>query len=187
MLHLIASAEPFKVKVEGAELAYGSGQLNPTKALHPGLIYDMDNESYIRFFCTRGLDSSKIAKITGQNVNCSSFEPAKGADALNYPSMHIQLNNFKSKDISAVYYRTVTYVGEGKSVFKAKVHSPKGLSITVVPDTLIFSRPNQKKSFKVKLEGNFVEDESWYLSGSFVWGDSRHTVRSPILVYRPRP
>lgn len=178
------SAKPFKNKIDGAELATGSGLLNPTKALNPGLIYDINEESYIKFLCKEGYGGSNISKITGKNVNCSNLEKAKGTDGLNYPSMHIQIED--TTHISAVFYRTVTYVGEGKSVFKAEIRSPEDLTVRVSPDTLNFIEPKQELSFNVTLKGKFMEGKAnKYLSALLTWrDDAKRSVRSPILVYR---
>ncbi|KAG8376688.1 hypothetical protein BUALT_Bualt09G0089900 [Buddleja alternifolia] len=181
---LMTTTKAMKIKPLEAELASGSGQMNPTKALNPGLIYDIGIGSYISFLCKEGYSNKDIALLTGsKKYNCSSFPSAKGTDGLNYPSMHLQVGNPQS-NFSALFYRTVTNVGDGKSIYKAKVKSPKGLSITVTPNILVFSRPNQKKSFKVTLKGNFFHKRSYHHSGSLVWSDSKHNVKSPILVYR---
>ncbi|KAK3043541.1 hypothetical protein RJ639_002120 [Escallonia herrerae] len=180
------AAKPMKIKPIGAALASGSGQINPTKALHPGLIYDLDMTSYIQYLCKEGYNSTTVALLTGgkRRYNCSSFKPAQGSDGLNYPSMHIQLDSPNS-DISAVFYRTVTNVGLANSVYKVKVKTHKGLSVSVFPETLTFDRLYQKKSYKVVVKGKFIEDNSWMLSASVAWSDSKHFVKSPILVYRP--
>ncbi|KAI3447480.1 hypothetical protein Pfo_004145 [Paulownia fortunei] len=179
---LMTTSKTMKIKPAEAELASGSGEINPKTALHPGLVYDIDTISYISFLCKQGYKSKDIALLTGSKIyNCSNVPQAKGADGLNYPSIHLQVKNNESA-ISAVFYRTVTNVGVGKSAYKAKVKSPKGLSIEVTPNILTFDRPNQKKSFKVILKGKLLQKKSWYLSGSLVWSDSKHNVRSPVLV-----
>lgn len=174
-----------KIKPIGLALASGAGLINPRRAVDPGLIYDIDVNSYISFLCKEGYNGSDIGLITGNKTkNCSSLPSAKGTDGLNYPSMHIQLTNPNS-NISAVFYRTVTYVGQDKTLYTAKVKSPKGLSVAVVPKTLYFTKQYQKKSFKVMLKGHFIGEKSWFLSASLVWSDCRNNVKSPILVYRP--
>ncbi|KAG8374137.1 hypothetical protein BUALT_Bualt11G0099600 [Buddleja alternifolia] len=179
---LMTTSKPMKIKPVGAELASGSGQINPKTAVHPGLVYDIDTVSYISFLCKEGYKNEDIALLTGnKKFNCSTVPRTEGSDGLNYPSIHLQLNNTETP-ISAVFYRTVTNVGTGKSAYKAEVESPEGLSIKVTPDILTFDQPNQKQSFKVILKGKFQQKTTWYLSGSLVWSDSRHNVRSPILV-----
>ncbi|KAL7092214.1 hypothetical protein ACP275_12G151800 [Erythranthe tilingii] len=181
---LMTTSKPIKVK-EGGELASGSGQINPKMAVHPGLIYDINTTSYVGLLCKQGYKDKEIALITGSGkYNCSKIQRGKGADGINYPSINLQVKNRES-NISAVFYRRVTNVGVGKSVYKARVESPKGVSVKVVPDILLFSRPDQKRSFKVTLKGKFVDEDSRYLSGSLVWSDTKHEVRSPILVSLP--
>lgn len=161
----------------------GSGQISPVKALHPGLLYDIKMDSYIAFLCKQGYNSTNIGILIGsKSFNCDSVKPAPGTDGLNYPSMHIQLLGPNSK-ISAVFYRTVTNVGYGASTYKAKVTAPKGLSVEVTPDTLQFSQLHQELSFKVVLNGPPMETQT--LSAVLEWSDSKHSVRSPIVVFKP--
>ncbi|KAL1541375.1 hypothetical protein AAHA92_25605 [Salvia divinorum] len=179
---IMTTSKRLKITPIGAELASGSGQLNPKAAVNPGLIYDINLVSYISFLCKEGYQDKDIALLTGsRKYSCSSVPQAKGADGLNYPSIHLQVKEDDS-DIAGVFYRTVTNVGTGSSTYKAKVTSPDGLSIKVTPNVLTFTRPNQKRSFKVTLEGKLPAIESWFLSGSLLWTDSKHKVRSPILV-----
>ncbi|PSS02742.1 Subtilisin-like protease SBT4.15 [Actinidia chinensis var. chinensis] len=182
---LMTTATPMKIKQQDAELGSGSGQINPVKALHPGLIYDISMSSYISFLCKQGYNSTTIHLLTGGKklYNCSTLRPARGTDGLNYPSMHLQLPHPNST-ISAAFYRTVTNVGYKNSVYTAKVKSPEGLEVTVVPTTLSFNRLRQKRSFKVLVKGKFVEEDAWILSALLEWSDSKHSVRSPIVVYR---
>ncbi|KAK6126334.1 hypothetical protein DH2020_039906 [Rehmannia glutinosa] len=181
---LMTTSTPMKIKPLECELASGSGQIDPVKALHPGLIYDIDTISYISLLCRLGYTSKDIALLTGNNkYNCSKIPQAKGADGINYPSIYFQVK-IRESAFSAVYYRTVTNVGVGKSAYKAQVESPKDLSIEVNPNVLTFERPYEKKSFTVTLEGKLPQNET-YMSGSLVWSDSKHnSVRSPVLAVR---
>ena len=43
-------------KILAAEFAYGSGQINPTEAVDPGLVYDASKEDYINLLCSLGYD-----------------------------------------------------------------------------------------------------------------------------------
>ncbi|KAF8403248.1 hypothetical protein HHK36_011349 [Tetracentron sinense] len=184
---LMTTATEMKIKGMDAEFGYGSGQINPIMAVHPGLVYDMQTSSYISFLCKEGINGTALARINvGSLVNCSSFPAAQGVDGLNYPSMSVHIANLNDS-ISAVFYRTVTNVGYAKSVYKATVTSPKGLSVTVIPDTLRFNRLHQKKSFKVVLNGRPLNNGTQSLSASLEWSDLRRSVRSPILVYTPPP
>ncbi|XP_073151934.1 subtilisin-like protease SBT4.15 [Henckelia pumila] len=182
---LMTTATQMRATPLGAALSSGSGQIHPRAALHPGLIYDIDTEEYISFICKEGYNNTAVALITGnKKYNCSNVRRAKGDDGINYPSIHTQLDK-NVTEFSAVFYRTVTHVEDCKAVYKAKVRSPKGLSIKVIPDILRFDESNEKKTFKVSLSGIFLDKKTWYLSGSLEWwSDSKHNVRSPILVYK---
>ncbi|KAI9154572.1 hypothetical protein LWI28_028269 [Acer negundo] len=185
---IAAPATPLKIKPEDAELGSGSGQINPRRAAHPGLVYDITMSSYISFLCKEGYNDTNIGKLIGgkEKQTCSSFKPALGTDGLNYPSMHTQLNVTASR-ISAVFYRTVTHVGFGNSVYNAIVTSPKGLSVQVLPSTLKFNKLHQQKSFKVVVKGGPMKNGTQILSALLEWSDSRHSVKSPILIYKPIP
>ncbi|KAI3442847.1 uncharacterized protein J3R85_000539, partial [Psidium guajava] len=172
---LMTTAMPMKIKDQFAELSSGSGQINPVKAVNPGLVYDITMRSYISFLCKEGYNGTTIALLTGgkKKFNCSSFKRAHGTDGLNYPSMHLQLTD-TSASISAIFLRTVTNVGSGKTVYKARVTAPEGLSIQVIPDTLEFDKLHEKRSFKVVVEGGRVKKGTHIMSGSLEWSDSRH-------------
>ncbi|KAG6403815.1 hypothetical protein SASPL_136048 [Salvia splendens] len=165
---IMTTSKRLKITPIGAEFASGSGQLNPKAAVNPGLIYDIDLVSYISFLCKEGYQDKDIALLTGsRKYSCSSVPQAKGADGLNYPSIYLQVKGDELV-IAGEFYRTVMNVGTGNSTYKAKVTSPDGLSIKITPSVLTFTQPNQKRSFKVTLEGKPPAVEAWYLSGSLL-------------------
>ncbi|KAL0316118.1 UNVERIFIED_CONTAM: Subtilisin-like protease SBT4.15 [Sesamum radiatum] len=182
---LMTTSKPMKIKPVEAELASGSGEINPRAAVHPGLVYDIGTDSYVSFLCKQGYNSKDVTLITGsKNYNCSNITQAIGADGLNYPSIHLKVDNTNTV-ISAVFYRTVTNVGIGRSTYVVDIEPPEGLTVEVTPNILRFFRLHQKKSFKVTLEGKNIDKNMWYLPGSISWSDSKHHVRSPILVSFP--
>ncbi|XP_019426825.1 PREDICTED: subtilisin-like protease SBT4.15 isoform X1 [Lupinus angustifolius] len=182
---LMTTATPMSIKDNSAELGSGSGQINPLRAIHPGLLYDMNMNSYIAYLCKEGYTNTNIDILIGsKGFNCSTIAPPpQSTDGINYPSMHLRILSPDS-EISAIFYRSVTNVGQANSTYKAIVTAPKGLSIEVVPDILQFSRVRQELSFKVVLKGPPMPMEVNILSASIEWNDSRHSVRSPILVYK---
>lgn len=175
-----------KKKSDDAGLASGSGQINPTRAVHPGLIYDLNLSSYTRFLCKEGYNSTAIGRLIGRKkkFNCSTIRPAQGVDGLNYPSMHFHLTNESS--IFAIFHRTVTNVGFEKSIYKATVQSPKGLSVRVFPGVLTFSTSHQTRSFTVLVKGS-MQNGDRMLSALLEWSDTKHSVKSPIIVYKQLP
>ncbi|KAF9620027.1 hypothetical protein IFM89_010643 [Coptis chinensis] len=48
---------------------YGSGHVDPEKALDPGLVYDLTTEDYIDFLCASNYSQKDIAVITSRPVN----------------------------------------------------------------------------------------------------------------------
>ncbi|KDP39759.1 hypothetical protein JCGZ_02779 [Jatropha curcas] len=180
---LMTTATPMKIKDVDTDLGAGSGQMNPVKAVHPGLVYDISVSSYLSFLCKEGYNSTTIGKLIGgeKKYNCSSFKPAKGTDGLNYPSMHLQLKN-NMTSISAVFYRTVTNVGYATSVYKATVKAPKHLSVKVEPETLTFTSLKEKKDFKVIVKGGPMPNEMESCSALLEWSDNMHCVKSPIVI-----
>jgi hypothetical protein len=87
-----------------AEYAYGAGNINPLKALNPGLIYDIGALDYIKFLCGEGYNTKLLHLITGDNSSCSRATKGIVFD-LNYPTFSILLSS--SKSFSQVYHRTV--------------------------------------------------------------------------------
>ena len=174
-----------RVNTEG-EFAYGAGQVDPRRALSPGLVYDMNDMSYIQFLCLEGYNGSDIAILVGsKSINCSSLIPGLGYDALNYPTFQLTLNT-KRKTTAGIYRRTVTNVGPAKSVYNATIKAPKGVEIMVIPSTLSFSRSLEKKSFKVVVKANQTSVKvGSMVSGYLAWKNPRHVVKSPIVIYSP--
>ncbi|KAK8612030.1 hypothetical protein V6N13_132063 [Hibiscus sabdariffa] len=181
---IMTTAKPMSRRVnKDAEFAYGAGQLNPSRAINPGLVYDIDEMSYVQFLCHEGYSGSSIAHLIGtKSINCSSILPGFGYDALNYPSMQLNMKNGQQQTVG-VFRRRVTNVGSSP-VYNATIKAPKGMKITVRPMSLLFTRPLQKRSFKVVVRANSTATSKYtVLSASLVWKSGHHTVRSPIVVY----
>jgi hypothetical protein len=166
-----------------AEFAFGAGQVNPTRALNPGLIYDMDELGYVQFLCHEGYNGTTLSILIGSPINCTSLVPGFGHDAINYPSMQLSVKNNTESTIG-VFSRTVTNVGPASTVYNATIKSPKGVEITVKPTSLIFSHTMQKKSFKVVVKAKSMINMK-ILSGSLIWRSPCYIVRSPIVIYSP--
>ncbi|KAK7340156.1 hypothetical protein VNO77_20850 [Canavalia gladiata] len=181
---IITTAKPMSRRVNNeAEFAFGSGQLNPTRAVSPGLVYDMDDLGYIQFLCHEGYNGSSLSALVGSRVNCSSLIPGLGHDAINYPTIQFSLKSNKGTRIG-VFRRRVTNVGPAPTIYNATVRSPKGVEIIVKPTSLIFSKTMQKKSFKVVVKATSYASKR-DLSGSLIWRSPRYIVRSPIVIYTP--
>ncbi|XP_028779752.1 cucumisin-like [Neltuma alba] len=176
---LMTTAAPMNPELNPeAEFAYGAGQINPIKALSPGLVYDISESDYVRFLCGQGYGTKTLRRITHDVINCKKIKN-ETARSLNLPSFAFQTSI--SKSFSIVFHRTVTNVGAAMSVYKAKVIVPSSLlTIQVTPDVLSFSYVDEKKSFKVTIEGRITVP---IVSASLIWDDGNVQVRSPIVVY----
>ncbi|XP_035837246.1 subtilisin-like protease SBT4.15 [Helianthus annuus] len=185
---LMTTATTMKVNTKDMALASGSGLINPTKARSPGLVYDINTSAYIRFLCKVGYNSTTLAILIGgkKTYHCNNFKPTKGVDGLNYPSIHLQVES-NVTTFSVVFKRVVKNVGDEKVTYKAQVASPKGLSIKVEPSKLSFDKLNKKRAFTVVVEGKFDRKDASLLSGSLVWKNDKHSVVSPVVVYRYIP
>lgn len=160
------------------ELAYGSGHVNPVKAISPGLIYHAHKQDYVNMLCGMGYDSKNMRLITGENSQCPKNSTFSAKD-LNYPSMAVKVP--PNKPFKVEFPRRVKNVGPAPSIYKAEVTttSPR-LKVRVIPNVLSFRSLYEEKHFVVSVVGKGLE---LMKSASLVWSDGRHLVKSPIVVY----
>ncbi|KAM1176106.1 hypothetical protein ACFX2I_028381 [Malus domestica] len=158
--------------------SYGSGHINPLKALNPGLVYETSKDDYIKLLCSI-LDESKVRLISGDKRPCPAKNDKILAKDLNYPSMAV--NILAETSFLIQFQRTVKNVGHANSIYKAKTISKPGINIKVVPQVLSFKSLNEKKTFNVTVFGRSIPLLT-RVSASLVWTDGTHSVRSPILV-----
>ncbi|XP_066391995.1 subtilisin-like protease SBT4.9 [Miscanthus floridulus] len=132
---LITKATPMNTPGNAGtnDLKYGSGQLKPTKARDPGLVYDASEGDYIAMLCTQGYNATQLALIVGSNAtacsNGTTTMAAASASDLNYLSMAARVEPGKS--FTLVFPRTVTNVGaSGVAVLEFSAQTPKA-SFTV--------------------------------------------------------
>ncbi|MBA0745851.1 hypothetical protein Gogos_008410 [Gossypium gossypioides] len=162
-------------------LAMGAGHINPNKALHPGLMYDVIVEDYVNLLCALKFTAEQIKIITKSSPNnCSN--PSLD---LNYPSFIAYFNDKNAKSSSRTmkeFRRTMTHVGEGSSTYIATVTPIKGVKVTVEPDKLVFMAKNEKKIFKLSIERPSQTAEAVSF-GHLTWEviGGKHVVKSPIV------
>ncbi|XP_054796520.1 cucumisin-like [Prosopis cineraria] len=174
---LMTSARPLNPRINrDAEFAYGAGQIDPVKAVNPGLVYDAGEIDFVRFLCGQGYSTRTLQLVTGDSSSCSVS--AKASD-LNYPSFALPTHP-SNVNVGGNFSRTVTYVGSEKSTYKATVTGPPGLKIQVNPNVLSFTSRGERQSFVLSVEGSL---EASIVSASLVWSDGDIQVRSPIVVF----
>ncbi|CAD6260013.1 unnamed protein product [Miscanthus lutarioriparius] len=89
--------------------ATGAGQVNPDKALDPGLVYDIAPAEYIGFLC--GMYTSKeVSVIARRSIDCSTITVIPDR-MLNYPSITVMLPSTTNPTAPVVVSRTVKNVG----------------------------------------------------------------------------
>ncbi|XP_047337955.1 subtilisin-like protease [Impatiens glandulifera] len=163
--------------------AVGAGHVNPSKAVDPGLIYDLTAEDYVPYLCGLNYTNNEIKAITKQSVDCSIVGSIYEAE-LNYPTFEVSLRNLSSR-----YNRTVTNVGPKNSTYKVGIEIT-GVSIEVVPKTLHFSEAGQKLTYEVIFKNKKSDHDRAqssnpsFVQGSLVWKSlySKHVVRNRISV-----
>lgn len=153
---------------------YGSGFVNPTRVLNPGLIYDLQPQDYRSFLCSLGYDQKSLHHITGDNATCNSQTPSTPYE-LNYPSITV-LNLRGAFSVN----RTVTNVGRQRCVYEAMVSPPRGVNVTVQPRRLVFERYGQRLSFNVRFQ--VVAPSKAYGFGFLTWRSKKQRVMSPLVV-----
>ncbi|XP_033142735.1 subtilisin-like protease SBT3.13 isoform X2 [Brassica rapa] len=173
------SGEPIFAEGSNKKLAdpfdYGGGLVNPQRAAHPGLVYDMGIEDYINYMCSKGYNDSSISRVIGKKTKCPTPKPS--ILDMNLPS--ITIPNIE-KEVTLT--RSVTNVGPIKSIYKAVIESPLGITLTVNPTTLVFSSEDKKVlSFTVKAKTSHKVNTGYFF-GSLTWTDGVHDVKIPVSV-----
>ncbi|KAL0314874.1 UNVERIFIED_CONTAM: Subtilisin-like protease SBT3 [Sesamum angustifolium] len=109
-------------------LGIGAVQVDPNRALDPGLIYDATMQDYANL-------------------------------------------------------RKHSNVGNGPAAYKVKVEEPNGSTITVSPQTLMFTRKYEKQSYSLTIRYT-ISSEFVLAPGAITWieENGKHTLRSPTVV-----
>ncbi|KAF4391377.1 hypothetical protein G4B88_016687 [Cannabis sativa] len=153
---------------------YGSGHIQPNRAMDPGLVYDRTVNDYLNFLCAHGYNKTSLQLFYNKPFKCSkSFTLAN----LNYPS--ITVTDLSSKSVTVT--RIVKNVGS-PGTYKAYVKAPIGVYVYVKPTILEFTKVGEEKKFEVLFKPKFVGKPKDYVFGQLKWSDGKHYVRSPIVV-----
>lgn len=162
------------------EISYGSGHVNPARAIVPGLVYETSREDYIKLMCSLGCTRDNIKQISGEISACpvkSKYVPVKD---MNYPSLAASVAAIKPFNVS--FRRTVKNVGLPNSIYRAQISRNPRLKVEVVPNILAFRALRETKTFTATVSGSGLRGKS-IESSTLVWSDGTHIVRSPIVVH----
>ncbi|XP_073128273.1 subtilisin-like protease SBT5.6 [Henckelia pumila] len=150
---------------------YGSGHIQPSKAVDPGLVYDASYTDYLLFLC------NNRSNTFDRDFTCPQDVPSPSN--LNYPSLAISnLINIGSLSVT----RSVTNVGTQNSSYSLILNTPPGYVIEISPQTLNFSSLGEKQSFSITVTAGTNASEFAYAYGSYSWSDGIHLVTSPIML-----
>lgn len=156
---------------------FGSGHVNPAKALSPGLIYDISKQDYAKFFCSLNylLDQVKL------NIDCS--EKFADIGELNYPSFSVF---FKGNRTMVQYSRELTNVGPANSIYGVTVDAPPSVAVTVNPRRLVFRRVGEKHKYTVTFTDKSDKKSNVQATfGWIMWSNNDYKVRSPVAFAWP--
>ncbi|KAL5982113.1 hypothetical protein ACLOJK_016182 [Asimina triloba] len=180
---LMTTASPINQKYRAFD--YGSGLIDPVKAIDPGLVYDANEGDYIKMLCSEGYNTTQLELISGQKVvNCTSSMPSAPTKDLNYPSMTLSVR--PTGPFFANFTRTLTNVGYANSSYRARIIPRPQFKVRIRPNRLAFKALGEKTTFVVIVAGamkNYQGRPQAALDASIVWSDGIHTVKSPIVVY----
>ncbi|KAI9195943.1 hypothetical protein LWI28_019614 [Acer negundo] len=52
------------------EFGFGTGHIDPVKAISPGLVYEAFEDDYVKFLCSIGYTTTELRSITGDDSSC---------------------------------------------------------------------------------------------------------------------
>jgi subtilisin family serine protease len=171
-------------------LDFGSGHVHPQKAMDPGLIYDISTYDFVDFLCNSNYTANSIEVITRKTADCSGAKRAGHVGNLNYPSLSTVFQQYGKHEMSTHFIRTATNVGDPNSVYKITILPPRGTTVTVEPEKLVFRRVGQKLNFLVRVQAREVKLSPGSMSvksGAIVWSDGKHNVTSPLVITMQQP
>ncbi|XP_057779799.1 subtilisin-like protease SBT3 [Salvia miltiorrhiza] len=159
-------------------LGIGSGQVDPNRALDPGLVYDASPQDLVNLVCSMNFTPNQTQTIIKSNYNCSN-----PSSDLNYPSFVALIPASEAgRTSSQRFQRSVTNVGEGAATYKVMVEAPVNTTVTVRPQTLVFGKKYEKQRYSLTIR--YSGDRSLVRDGAVIWIDQagKYRVRSPIIV-----
>lgn len=157
--------------------AYGSGHVDPQKAISPGLIYNITTDDYVAFLCSLDYSIDHIEAISGGSSNNCSHRLSDPGN-LNYPSFSVVFGRKSRRYVK--YNRELTNVGAAGSVYNLKIIGPPNVKVSMKPTKLVFNQVGQKLRYKVTFMSSTVGDPAQASFGWIIWKNEQHQVRSPV-------
>lgn len=167
-------AQQLNALENGTTFDYGSGFINATRAINPGLVFDANFKNYLQFLCAvPGVDDESVRRELGSG--CPAKRKAWCSD-LNTASVTVS-NLVGSRKVN----RVVKSVTSEKETYQVTVKEPMGVAVTVSPTSFSIT-PNASKSLHITLKAK--EPTNAYSFGELILrGNKNHVVRVPLAVY----
>ncbi|MCO5595177.1 hypothetical protein L7F22_049216 [Adiantum nelumboides] len=175
---------------------FGGGEVNPTAAIDPGLVFDAEFDDYVQFLCSIQGGEMEVMRATGTNCNQG------GVGELNQPSVTIA--NLSGPRIIR---RRASSVARHKETYRVSIEQPEGVSVSVYPMVFKLQRDSgscrrrqghngprrcrlytrRQESVELVITLNPTSVSSHPSFGSILLSGSRgHSVRLPVsVVSRP--
>uniref|UniRef100_A0A6N2KNE3 Peptidase S8/S53 domain-containing protein n=1 Tax=Salix viminalis TaxID=40686 RepID=A0A6N2KNE3_SALVM len=150
----------------------GSGFVNATGALDPGLIFDSRYDDYMSFLCGINGSSPVVLNYTGQN--CLSYNSTINGIDLNLPSITIA-KLYQSKTVQ----RSVTNIA-GEETYRVGWSAPYGVTIKVAPTRFCIAS-GERKVLSVFVDAKMNSSTASY-GRIGLFGDKGHVVNIPLSV-----
>uniref|UniRef100_A0A453HEA0 Subtilisin-like protease n=1 Tax=Aegilops tauschii subsp. strangulata TaxID=200361 RepID=A0A453HEA0_AEGTS len=166
---------------------YGAGHVDPTRAVEPGLVYDLGTSDYVDFLCALKYTPNMIAALARSKTYGCAANKTYAVSNLNYPSFSVAYStaNGEAGDSSATtvtHTRTLTNVGAAGTYKVDASVSMSGVTVDVKPTELEFTAAGEKKSYTVSFTAAKSQPSGTAGFGRLVWSDGKHSVASPIAI-----
>ncbi|CAI9095604.1 OLC1v1031592C1 [Oldenlandia corymbosa var. corymbosa] len=152
---------------------FGAGAVNPSRAMDPGLVFEVNFKQYVDFLCSvPGVDDMSVRQAVG--IACPPRK--KWCSDLNTPSVTVS-----SLVGSRRILRRVTNVADEAEKYMVVVREPLGVKVTVIPESFKIS-PNSSRHLTIIL--NATQTTNAYTFGDIQFlGENKHVVRIPLAVF----
>ncbi|CAK9179106.1 unnamed protein product [Ilex paraguariensis] len=147
---------------------YGSGHINPVATMDPRLVYDFDLSDIVDFLYSIGASFTQLKNLTGKLTYCKN--PPKLSNDFNYTSIGVFNMNG-----SLSVHRTVTYYGEGPTIYRAQLEYPSNINVTVIPNELKFAKFGEKMYFRIDFTP-YKSSNGSFVFGALTWINGIHRV-----------
>lgn len=166
---------------------YGAGHVDPTRAVEPGLVYDLRVSDYVDFLCALKYTPNMIAALSRSKSYACAANKTYAVSSLNYPSFSVAYSTANgeagdSGPTTVTHTRTLTNVGAAGTYKVDASVSISGVTVDVKPTELEFTAVGEKKSYTVSFTAAKSQPSGTAGFGRLVWSDGKHSVASPIAL-----